>query len=88
MSNIPEVRDYLESDWSSFRRIVEEQVGVTPNEEDVTKSRNAELDSAISQARELLDATPDGHTDKPDRLYSLGKQHQNRYLSFYLQDPT
>ncbi|CAI6091411.1 unnamed protein product [Clonostachys chloroleuca] len=87
MSNSPEVRDYLESDWSSFRRIIEEQVGVIPNEEDVTKSRNAELDSAISQARELVDATPDGHTDKPDSLYSLGKQHQNRYLSFLPSRP-
>ncbi|CAG9983571.1 unnamed protein product [Clonostachys byssicola] len=82
MSNSPEAPDSLESDWSSFRRIIEEQVGVIPNEEDVTKSRNAELDSAISQARELVDATPDGHIDKPERVYSLGKQHQNRYVSF------
>lgn len=87
MSNSPEVPDYLESDWSSFRRIIEEQVGVIPNEEDVTESRNAELDSAISQARELVDAIPDGHTDKPDRLYYLGKQHQNRYLSFLPSRP-
>ncbi|CAH0046024.1 unnamed protein product [Clonostachys solani] len=87
MSNNQDVHNSFESDWTSFRRIIEEQIGAVQNEEDLVQSKNAELDSAISQARELVNTTPDCHKDKPDRLYSLGKRHQNRYLSFLPSGP-